>query len=69
MFAYNRPTHFTAFRLLRRSLTIEIRTQKSVGTFRVYSYSRVFGVTQQQNNQKPTPYSVSISTVFLLLSY
>ena len=30
MFAYNRPTHFTAFRLLRRSLTIEIRTQKSV---------------------------------------
>ena len=30
MFAYNRPTHFTAFRLLRRSLTIEMRTQKSV---------------------------------------
>lgn len=45
MFAYNRPTHFTAFRLLRRSLTIEIRTQKSVGTFRVYSHFEVFGVT------------------------
>ena len=46
-----------------------VRTQKSVGTFSVYSYSRVFGVTRQQNNQKPTPCSVSISTVFLLLSY
>ena len=48
---------------------VRVRTQKSVGTFRVYSYSRVCGVTQQQNNQKPTPHSVSISTAFLLLSY
>ena len=64
------PTHFTAFQVTPLSLcSSENYAQKKARDFLVYSHSEVFGVTYQQNNQKPTLIARAFSNIPVDIHY